>query len=236
MPARYRRVVIKVSGESLAADSRFGIDAGLAGRICDNLAAICRMGIEVALVVGGGNFWRGRGEGDIGRVTSDNIGMLATAMNGLYLRDMMESRGIKARLQSAVAMEPMAGLHDARKVVGWLGSGEIVIFVCGLNLPYLSTDTTAAQRAVEIGADVILMGKSVDAVYDVDPNMHTNAVKYDRITYGEIMAKKIGIIDMASAAICNENGIEMILYDAGEPRNMIDAVLGEVSGTVISPG
>ena len=181
--AKYKRILLKLSGEALAGDSKKGIDPNVIGEICDEIKKVKQLGVEIAIVVGGGNFWRGRNGKEMERTTSDYMGMLATVMNGLALQDALEARGMYTRVQTAIEMRQIAEPYIKRKALKHLERGRIVIFSCGTGNPYFTTDTTAALRAAEIEADVILVAKTIDGVYSADPKVDPNAINYDKITY-----------------------------------------------------
>ena len=186
---QYKRILLKLSGEVLAGEQKNGVNAEVLGKLCDEIKKVVELGVQVAIVVGGGNFWRGRYGHQMERTTADYMGMLATTMNGLALQDALETRGIFTRLQTAIEMREIAEPYIKRKALKHLEKGRVVIFACGTGNPYFTTDTTAALRAAEIDADVILLGKSIDAVYSADPEVDKNAVKYDEITYLDILNK-----------------------------------------------
>ena len=184
---KYKRVLLKLSGEALAGEQKTGINADIIGKICDQVKNLIEMGVEVSIVVGGGNFWRGRYGLNMERTTSDYMGMLATAMNGLALQDALESRGIYTRLQTAIEMREIAEPYIKRKALKHLGKKRVVIFSCGTGNPYFTTDTAAALRAAETEADIILLGKAIDGVYSADPKVDKNAIKYDEISYLDVL-------------------------------------------------
>ena len=192
---KYKRVLLKLSGEALAGEKKNGIDPDVIGDICDKIKIVKQMGVEVAIVVGGGNFWRGKYGTQMERTTSDYMGMLATVMNGLALQDALEARGMYTRVQTAIEMRQIAEPYIKRKALKHLEKGRIVIFSCGTGNPYFTTDTTAALRAAEIEADVILVAKTIDAVYSADPKIDKNAIRYDRITYLDILNKDLKVMD-----------------------------------------
>lgn len=233
MKIAYKRILLKLSGEALAGERKNGIDAETLGNICDKIKEIVDMGVEVSIVVGGGNFWRGRYGHEMERTTSDYMGMLATTINGLALQDALEARGIKTRLQTAIEMRQIAEPYIKRKAAKHLANGRVVIFTCGTGNPYFTTDTGAALRAAEINAEVILVAKTIDGVYSADPKVDSNAVKYDEITYMDILNKDLKVMDATAISLCRENNIPLIVFAMNEPENMIKAVKGEKIGTLV---
>lgn len=230
---KYKRVLLKLSGEALAGEKKHGIDTETVGKICDQIKKIVEMGAQVAIVVGGGNFWRGRNSSEMERTTSDYMGMLATSMNGLALQDALESRGIYSRLQTAIEMREIAEPFIQRKAVKHLEKGRVVIFACGTGHPYFTTDTAAALRAAEIKAEAILVGKTIDAVYSDDPKINSNAVRYDKISYLDILEKDLKVMDSTATSLCRDNHIPLIVFAIAEPENMIKAIKGEKVGTLV---
>ena len=193
--AKYKRVLLKLSGEALAGEKKTGVDVETVGKICDEIKEVVDMGVQVAIVVGGGNFWRGRQGHQMERTTADYMGMLATAMNGLALQDALEARGIYSRVQTAIEMREIAEPYIQRKAIKHLERGRVVIFACGTGHPYFTTDTAAVLRATEINADIILLGKAIDAVYSADPKIDANAIKYDAIKYMDVLEKDLKVMD-----------------------------------------
>lgn len=230
---KYKRVLVKLSGEALAGEAKHGIDAVTLGKICDKLKELVDLGAEVAIVVGGGNFWRGKYGHQMERTTSDYMGMLATCMNGLALQDALETRGVYARLQTAIEMREIGEPFIQRKATKHLGKGRVVIFSAGTGHPYFTTDTAAALRAVEIGAQAILVGKTIDGVYSDDPKMNPNAVKYDKISYLDILNKDLKVMDSTATSLCMDNHIPLIVFGIDQPENMVKAILGEKVGTIV---
>ena len=233
MEAKYKRVLLKISGEALAGSDRFGINEEMLKRVAVQIKAVRSMGVEVAVVVGGGNFWRGRSSGTMNRTRADNMGMLATVMNSLALCEALEQLGVKARVMSAVGMQPIAEQYVARDAVAHLNDGEVVIFGCGTGCPFFSTDTTAALRAAEIEADVIFKATNVDGVFDKDPNKFDDAVKYDTLTHSEVLAKGLKVMDSTAASLCRDNSIAILVFNLEDPENIIRAVKGENIGTLV---
>lgn len=232
--AKYKRVLLKLSGEAISGVKGFGIDSQTLGRICDVIKRITEMGVEVAIVVGGGNFWRGRQAQDIERVTADYMGMLATVMNGQALQDALEYRGLDTRLQLAFEIKQIGELYIRRKAIRHLEMGRVVIFAGGTGNPFFSTDTCAALRASEIDADIILAGKTIDGVYSDDPKSNPDAVKFDTIKYTEIIEKNLKVIDSSAASICKDNGVPTVVFALADPENIVRVVAGENIGTIIN--
>ena len=230
---KYKRVLLKLSGEALAGEQKTGINADIIGKICDQVKNLIEMGVEVSIVVGGGNFWRGRYGLNMERTTSDYMGMLATAMNGLALQDALESRGIYTRLQTAIEMREIAEPYIKRKALKHLGKKRVVIFSCGTGNPYFTTDTAAALRAAETEADIILLGKAIDGVYSADPKVDKNEIKYDEISYLDVLNKDLKVMDSTATALCKDNNIPIMVFGIAEPENMVKAVMGENVGTLV---
>ena len=229
---KYKRVLLKLSGEALAGEEKKGINPSTVDKICEQIKALTELEAEVAIVVGGGNFWRGA-EVKMDRTTSDYMGMLATTMNGLALQSALEEKGVYTRLQTAIEMRQIAEPYIKRRATRHLEKRRVVIFGCGTGNPYFTTDTAAALRAAEIGAEVILVGKTIDGVYSADPKIDKNAVKYDEISYSDILNKDLKVMDGASIALCKDNGIKLIVFELAKPENIIKAVKGEKIGTLI---
>lgn len=232
--AKYRRVLLKLSGEAISGEKGFGIDPQTLGKICDVIKKVTDMGVEIGIVVGGGNFWRGRQANDIQRVTADYMGMLATVMNGQAIQDALECRGLDTRLQTAFEIKQIGEPYIRRKAIRHLEKGRIVIFAGGTGNPFFSTDTCAALRASEIGAEVILAAKSIDGVYDDDPKTNINAKKFDEIKYSELLDRNLKVIDASAASICRDNNIPTLVFALSDPENIVRVIAGENIGTVIS--
>ena len=230
---KYKRVLIKLSGEALAGKRGTGVDVETVGAICDKIKEVVDMGVQVAIVVGGGNFWRGRNGHQMERTTADYMGMLATAMNGLALQDALEARGVYSRVQTSIEMREIAEPFIQRKAEKHLNRGRVVIFACGTGHPYFTTDTAAVLRATEIKADVILLGKSVDAVYDSDPKTNPNAKKYDEVSYMEALEKDLKVMDSTAIAMCRDNHMPLLVFGIEDPENIVRAVKGEKIGTIV---
>jgi len=235
----YKRVVLKLSGEALAGQAGYGIEAGMISTIAEQVKEVVRLGVEVAVVVGGGNIWRGISGSakGIDRATADYMGMLATVMNSLALQDALEKLDVPTRVQSSINMQQVAEPYIRRRAMRHLEKGRVVIFAAGTGNPYFSTDTTAALRAAEIEAEVILMAKNkVDGVYSADPFVNKEAVKYDTLTYMEMLNQNLGVMDSTAASLCMDNNIPLVVFSISEPGNIRRVVQGEKIGTTILKG
>ena len=229
----YKRVLLKLSGEALAGDKGFGLCEETIGRITDTIKESVNMGVEVAIVVGGGNFWRGRTGEKMDRTRADHMGMLATVINSLALQDALEQRGVPTRVQTAVEMRQFAEPYIRGKAERHLEKGRVVIFGCGTGNPFFSTDTTAALRAVEISAEVILLAKKVDGVYDSDPNINPDAKKFDTLSYIDVLNKGLGVMDSTATSLCMDNKIPIRVFGLDDPNNILKALAGENIGTIV---
>ena len=230
---KYKRVLLKLSGEVLAGEKKTGVDVETVGKLCDKIKEIVELGVQVGIVVGGGNFWRGRNGHQMERTTADYMGMLATAMNGLALQDALEARGVFSRVQTSIEMREIAEPFIQRKAMKHLERGRVVIFACGTGHPFFTTDTAAALRATEIGADVLLLGKSIDAVYSSDPKLDPNAVRYDEISYIDVLNKDLKVMDSTATAMCRDNKVPLLVFGISDPENIVRAVKGEKIGTIV---
>lgn len=230
---KYKRVMLKISGEALAGVRKFGIDSETIDKISDKISEVYNLGVEIAIVIGGGNFWRGRTGKGMDRTTADYMGMLATVINALALQDALESKDIPTRVQSAIEMRQIAEPYIRRRAVRHLEKQRIVIFACGTGNPFFSTDTTAALRAAEIDAEVILLAKKVDGVYDSDPAENSKARKLDRLSYIDVLNKGLGVMDSTAASLCMDNKIPLIVFGLDDPQNIVGVILGEEIGTRI---
>ena len=232
---KYKRVLLKISGEALAGEKHFGLDFEVIGRVCDAIRESVAMGVQVGVVVGGGNFWRGvkDGGGRMERTRADHMGMMATVMNCLAVADVLEQKGVPVRVQTAVEMRAMAEPYIRGRAIHHLEKGRVVIFGCGTGNPFFSTDTAAVLRAAEIGAEVILLAKNVDGVYSADPNKDPNAVKYDVITYDEVLAKHLAVMDSTATSLSMDNHIPVLLFALKDPWNIIRVLRGEKIGTIV---
>jgi len=233
MKPKYKRVVLKISGEALAGDNKFGLNEEMLGMVAKQVKALVDLGVQVAVVVGGGNFWRGRTSKSMDRATADYMGMLATAINALALQDAFESIDIPTRVQSAIEMKEVAEPYIRRRAISHLSKNIVVIFAAGTGNPFFSTDTTAALRAAEIEADIILLGKKVDAVYSEDPEINPNAERYEELSHKEVLDKGLGVMDSTAASLCMDNKIPIHVFGLYEPENVIKAIYGEKIGTII---
>jgi uridylate kinase len=233
--AKYKRVVLKLSGEALAGEAGYGIDHVTISSIAKQVVEIARQGVEVAIVVGGGNIWRGVSGSAQGmdRANADYMGMLATVINALALQDALEKEGMGTRTMSAIEMRAVAEPYIRRRAIRHLEKGRVVIFAAGTGNPYFSTDTTAALRSAEIEAEVILMAKKVDGVYDSDPVKNPNAQKYDRLDYIDVINQNLGVMDSTAASLCMDNNIPIIVFDLMKSGNILKAVMGETIGTYV---
>ena len=233
MKAKYKRILIKLSGEALAGEQGHGLDESVISRVVSEIEQIHNMGVEIALVIGGGNFWRGRQGKQMDRTTADHMGMLATVMNSLAMMDALEQRVIPTRVHTALIMTSVAEPYILRKALHHFEKGRIVIMACGTGNPYCSTDTAAAQRACEIQADVLMMAKNIDGIYDSDPKLNPNAKKYDHINYIDVIKNGIKAMDATAATMCMENNIPVLAFGLDEKDSLIKAVCGERLGTII---
>ena len=233
MEAKYKRVLLKISGEALAGEKKSGINEEMLKKVALQVKEVTELGVEVAVVVGGGNFWRGRTSKDMDRATADYIGMLATCMNAMALQDAIEAVGIPTRVQTAIEMREVAEPYVRRKAISHLEKGKVVIFGAGTGNPFFSTDTTAALRAAEIDAEVILLAKNIDAVYSDDPAINPNAVRYDEVSHQEVLEKDLKVMDSTAAALCRDNNIAIHVFGLSEEGNVMKAVCGEKIGTIV---
>ena len=231
---KYKRVLLKLSGEVLAGEQKTGVNVETVGKICDKIKEIVDMGGQVAIVVGGGNFWRGRQGHQMERTTADYMGVLATVMNGLALQDALEMRGIYSRVQTAIEIKEIAEPFIVRKAEKHLNKGRVVIFAGGTGHPYFTTDTAAVLRAIEIKADVILLGKSIDAVYSADPKLDPTATKYEQVSYMEVLEKDLKVMDSTATAMCRDNDVPLLVFGIADPENIVRAVKGEKIGTIVN--
>lgn len=233
---KYKRIVIKLSGESLAGAGGFGLDNTVIGQLVDQLKILNERGLEIGLVVGGGNFWRGRqGEGaGMDRSTADHMGMLATVINALALQDALERKDVQTRVQTSIKMEQIAEPYILRRAIRHLEKGRIVIFACGTGNPYFTTDTTAALRAAELHAEALLCAKNIDGVYDSDPKLNKNAAKLSHLSYMDVISRRLSAMDTTSMTMCMENKIPILVFGKDQQNCLIDAVEGKNIGTIIN--
>ena len=229
----YKRILLKLSGEALAGEQGFGLNQEVIAGVVDEIVKVHAMGVEIGVVIGGGNFWRGRQGVDMERTTADHMGMLATVINALALQDAIERRGVETRVQTALTITRVAEPYILRKALNHLEKGRIVIFACGTGNPFFSTDTAVALRAAEINADVILLAKNVDGIYDSDPKVNKNAKKYDEIKYIDFISNELKAMDTAAVAICMENKTPVLVFGLNEENSIVRVCQGEKLGTWI---
>ncbi len=233
MALKYGRILLKLSGEALAGDHKSGLNYDVVKSICKSIKDCTEMGAQIGIVVGGGNFWRGRSGGSMDRTRADHMGMLATVMNSLALADALESQGVQVRVQTAISMQQIAEPYIRSKAMRHMEKGRVVIFGCGTGNPFFSTDTAAALRAAEIDAEIIFKASVVDAIYDSDPNTNPNAVKYDQITFSRILGENLKVMDSTAASMCKDNGIPILVFSLSDPHNIVRALQGENIGTIV---
>ena len=232
---KYRRVLLKISGEALAGAASRGLDFQVIGQVCDVIKRCVEQKVQVGVVVGGGNFWRGVKDGGdaMERVRADHMGMLATAINALAVADVLDQKGVEVRVQTAVPMQAMAEPYIRSKAIRHLEKGRVVIFGCGTGNPFFSTDTAAVLRAAEIDADVILLAKNIDGVYSADPKLDPTAVKYDAISYDQVLSQHLKVMDSTATSLSMDNEIPVLLFALKDPENIYRAVMGETIGTIV---
>lgn len=233
MEPKYKRILLKLSGEALAGDKKMGLDYDVINSFGESIKKCVDAGVQVGIVVGGGNFWRGRSSGAMDRTRADHIGMLATAMNALAVADGLENCGLQVRVQTAISMREVAEPYIRSKAMRHFEKGRVVIFGCGTGNPFFSTDTAAALRAAEIEADIMLKATMVDGVYDKDPHKYDDAVKYDEISFNEILSNSLAVMDSTAAAMCKDNEIPILVFDLSRPDNIYDACMGKEIGTLV---
>lgn len=234
MEPRYKRIVLKLSGEAMAGEKGIGIDSSTVRLFAREIKRISEEGVETCIVVGGGNFWRGRDSKDMDRATSDYMGMLGTVMNALALQDALEQMDVVTRVMTAIEMKQVAEPYIRRRAIRHLEKGRVVIFSGGIGNPYFSTDTTAALRAAEIDADVILLAKKgTDGIYDSDPNLNADAVKFESLSFFDILSKNLKIMDSTATSLCMENDIPLIVFGIDQSENIFDAAMGKELGTCV---
>lgn len=234
MQAKYKRILLKLSGESLAGEQKTGIDFDTVLKICEPIKKCVEAGVEIGIVVGGGNFWRGRSSGNMDRTRADHMGMLATSINALGVCDALEQLGVDTRVQTAISMREIAEPYIRGKAVRHLEKGRVVVFGCGTGNPFFSTDTAAALRAAEIEAEIIVKATMVDGVYDSDPKKNPDAVKYDQLSFDEVVEKQLAVMDGTAATLCRENDIDIMVLSIENPMNIYDAVCGLPVGTLVT--
>ena len=233
MDNKYTRVVIKISGEALAGENGFGLNNAVIAGVVEQIAKVRNMGIQIGIIIGGGNFWRGRSSGDMDRTRADHMGMLATVMNSLALADALEHLKVPVRVQTAIAMQQIAEPYIRNKAVRHLEKGRVVIFGCGTGNPFFTTDTAAALRALEIDADIMFKATNVDGVYDKDPHKFEDAKKYDTLSFDEILSHDLKVMDGTAASLCRDNSIPILVFNLDDPQNIVKAIKGENVGTVV---
>jgi uridylate kinase len=235
---KFKRVLLKISGEALAGSQGRGLDFDVIGQVCDVVKRCSDLGVQIGIVAGGGNFWRGLKDGGdrMERTRADHMGMLATAINCLAVADMLEQRGMEVRVQTAIEMRSVAEPYIRSKAIRHLNKGRVVIFGCGTGNPYFSTDTAAVLRAAEIDADVILLAKNIDGVYSADPKKDPTAVKYDSISYDDVLAQRLQVMDSTATSLSMDNKIPVLLFALKDPENIMRAVMGEKIGTIVKEG
>ncbi len=234
MQPKYKRILLKLSGESLAGEAKHGIDFDTVVKICEPIKKCVDEGVQVGIVVGGGNFWRGRSSGDMDRTRADHMGMLATTINALGVADALEQLGVEVRVQTAITMRQVAEPYIRNKAVTHLEKGRVVIFGCGTGNPFFSTDTAASLRAVEIEADVIMKATMVDGVYDSDPMKNPDAKKFDVISFSDVLSKDLAVMDSTASALCKDNNLPILVFSIDDPDNIYKAVCGENIGTLVT--
>ncbi|MBO5122174.1 MAG: UMP kinase [Oscillospiraceae bacterium] len=232
---KYKRVLLKISGEALAGEKKFGLDFDVMYRVADVIRECVEMGVQVGIVIGGGNFWRGvkNGEGYIERSRADHMGMLATTMNCMAMADVLEQKGVDVRVQTALEIRAVAEPYIRARAIRHLEKGRVVIFGCGTGNPYFSTDTAAVLRAAEIGAEVILLAKNIDGVYDSDPAVNKDAVKFDAISYDEVLARRLAVMDSTATSLSMDNHIPVLVFALKDPYNIVRVIRGEQIGTIV---
>ncbi len=235
MEPKYKRVLLKLSGEALAGEKKFGLDYSVISPICRAIKECVDMGAQIAVVVGGGNFWRGRSSGAMDRTRADHIGMLGTTMNALAVADALEETGAVVRVQTAIAMQEVAEPYIRNRAVRHLEKGRVVIFGCGTGNPFFSTDTAASLRAAEIEADIVLKATMVDGVYDKGGDKFADAVKFDTLTFTDVLTKNLAVMDSTAASMCKDNGLPLLVFNLADPQNIVKAVRGDQVGTLVLP-
>ena len=234
MKIKYKKVLLKISGEALAGAQGFGIDEETVNNISEYIKKIVDMGVKVSIVVGGGNIWRGRSSENMDRTRADHMGMLATAINSLALCSSLEAIGVETRVETAIEMRQIAEPYIRGRAIRHLEKNRVVIFGCGTGNPFKSTDTAAALRAVEMDVDVILLAKKVDAVYDSDPNVNPNAKRYTNLSFSDILSQNLGVMDSTAASLCRDNNMPILVFGLNDPENIVRAVKGDKVGTLVN--
>lgn len=233
MELKYKRILLKLSGEALAGNQKMGIDYDVVVRICSSIKKAVDMGAEIAIVVGGGNFWRGRSSGEMERTRADQIGMMATVMNALAVADALEHLGLEVRVQTALTMQQVAEPYIRNRATRHLEKGRVVILACGTGNPFFSTDTASALRAAEINAEIVFKATMVDGVYDKDPHKYSDAVRYKELTFSQVLADQLQVMDSTAATMCRDNKLPLLVFDISDPDNIVRAISGEDIGTLV---
>ncbi len=233
MEPKYKRVLLKLSGEALAKGKGFGLNFDTVAEICKAVKECTEMGVEIGIVVGGGNFWRGRKGGQMDRTRADHMGMLATTINSLALADGLEQEGVEVRVQTAIDMKAIAEPYIRNRATRHLEKGRVVVFGCGTGNPFFTTDTAAALRAAEIDADIIFKATNVDGVYDSDPKINKDAKKFDELNYIDVLNKGLHVMDSTAASLCMDNNIPILVFNLNDPQNIVRAIKGENNGTIV---
>ena len=233
MQPKYKRILLKLSGEALAGENHFGLDFDTVHDICRAIKQVTDMGTQVAIVVGGGNFWRGRTSGKMDRTRADHMGMLATVINSLAIADALEQLGVTVRVQTSIAMQQFAEPYIRNRAVRHLEKGRVIIIGCGTGNPFFTTDSAAALRAAEIDADIIFKATNVDGVYDSDPNINSNAKKYDNLSFLDVLNRELKVMDSTAASLCKDNNIPILVFNIKDPQNLVKAAIGENIGTIV---
>ncbi len=231
---KYKRIILKISGEALAGNEKSGFDFDVIGLVADQVIEVAKLGVEIGIIVGGGNIWRGRSGVGMDRTTADHMGMLATVINALAMQDALEGKGMQTRVQTAIGMQQIAEPYIRRRAMRHLEKGRVVIFACGTGNPYFSTDTAAALRAAEMEAELILLAKNVDGVYDSDPKLNPNAKKYEFISYMDVINQGLSVMDTTAVSLCMDNSIPIVCFGLEAPDGIKRVVLGEAIGTRIN--
>ena len=233
MDIKYKRVILKLSGEVLAGQKGFGVDDDVVAEVAGYIKKLCDAGVQVGVVIGAGNFWRGRSNTRMERTTADYMGMMGTVMNSLAMSDALKYLGVGNHVLSAIAMTQLSENYNRELAVSYLNAGKVVIFSAGTGSPFFSTDTAAALRAAEIDAELILLAKRVDGVYDSDPSINPNAKKYDKLSYSDVLAQKLGVMDFTAITLCMDNNIPIAVFDLRNPENIMHACKGINTGTIV---
>lgn len=230
---KYQRIIIKISGEALGGENGSGIDNAMVNYVVEQIKRVSEMGVQIGIIVGGGNFWRGRQGGEMDRTTADHMGMLATVINALGVADALEQLDVPVRVQTAISMQQVAEPYIRNRAVRHLEKGRVVVFGCGTGNPFFSTDTAAALRAAEIDADIILKATMVDGVYDSDPKKNPDAVKYETLSFLDVLNQNLQVMDSTAASMCKDNQIPILVFSIDDPQNIVDAVCGQPIGTIV---